>query len=104
MSCSDVGLTAVASIGLVLVCTISSKMLAPGSHDLIEMLEDNLTHFAPQPRRAIEFKFCRDIEIVRQQPIFAFRISLDGMNIHWFILLVGVEVKPPSPDIENSGH
>ena len=99
MSCSGVGLTAIASIGLVLICTISSKMLALCSHYLIEVLEDNLTHFAPQPRRAIEFKFFRDIEIVRQQPIFAFRISLDGMNMHWLIPLVGLEVKPPSPDI-----
>ena len=55
MSCSGVVLTAIASIGLVLVCTISSKMLAPGSHYLIEVLEDNLTHFAPQPRGAVEF-------------------------------------------------
>src|SRR5262249_43015079 len=104
MSCSGVGLTAVANIGFVLVCTIPSKMLAPGSHYLIEVLEDNLTPFAPQPRRAIEFEFHFDIEIVRRQPIFAFRISLDGMNMHWLIPFVGIEVKPPSPDVENSGH
>jgi hypothetical protein len=62
------------------------------------VLEDNLTHFAPQPRCAIEFKFFRDIEIARQQPIFSFHIFLDGMNRHQLISLIGVEVKPPSPE------
>ena len=95
---------AVARIGVVLVCTISSKMFAPGRHYLIEVFEDNLAYFAPQPRGAVEFKFFRDIEIIRQQPILAFCISLDGMNMHRLIPLVGVEVKPPSPDIENSWH
>ena len=51
-------------------------MLAPGGHYLIEVLEDNLTHFAPQPWGAIEFKFFGDNKIVRQQPILAFRIFI----------------------------
>jgi len=42
---------AFARTGCVLLGTISSKTLTPCSNDLIEMLKNDLTHFAPQTRR-----------------------------------------------------
>jgi len=52
MSASGVVSIPFANTGLVLLCTIPSKMFSPGSNDLVEMLEDDLTHLAFQTRRA----------------------------------------------------
>jgi len=41
MSASGLVSIAFAKTGLVLLCTISSEMLPPGNHDLVEMLEDD---------------------------------------------------------------
>ena len=46
MSASGVVSIAFAKTGFVLLCTIFSEMLPPGSDDLIEVLEDNLAHLA----------------------------------------------------------
>ena len=76
ISASGVVSIAFAKTALVLLCTVSSKMLSPGSYDLIEMLKDNLTRLASQTRRAVVLKILNDIESVRMQPILALRISV----------------------------
>jgi len=55
-SASGVVSMAFAKIGFVLLCTIPSKMFPPGNNELIEMFEDDLSHFTPQTRRAVVFK------------------------------------------------
>jgi hypothetical protein len=47
---------ALANTGLVLLGTISSKMLVPRRDDLLEMLEGDLAHSASQAWSAVEFK------------------------------------------------
>jgi hypothetical protein len=61
---------AVAKTGFVLLCTISSETLPPGSYDPIKMLKDDLAHLASQTGRAVVFKILNDIEAVWMQPIF----------------------------------
>jgi hypothetical protein len=67
ISASGVVSIAFAKTGFVLLCTISSKLLPPGSYYLIEMLKDDLAHLAPQTRRAVVFKILNDIETVPSQ-------------------------------------
>jgi hypothetical protein len=50
VSASGVGSIAFAKTGFVLLCTVSSEMLRPGSYDLIEMLKEDLTRLASQTR------------------------------------------------------
>jgi hypothetical protein len=88
ISASGVVSIAFANTGLILLSTISSKMLAPCRDDLIEMLKDNLSHLAPQTRRAVVFKILGDIETVRMDPILALGISLGCVDVHWFVALV----------------
>jgi hypothetical protein len=75
MSASGVVSTALAVMGLALLSTASSKMLAPCGDDLVEMLEDDLPYLASQAWRAVEFKFLSDVETVRINPILALCIS-----------------------------
>jgi hypothetical protein len=104
ISASGVVSIAFAETGVVLLCTISSKTLPPGSYDPIKMLEDYLPHFASQTRCAVVPKILIDIETVRMQPILALRISLHSMHVHRLIALVRVEMDPPTLHIENSVH
>jgi hypothetical protein len=85
ISASGVVSIAFAKTGFVLLCTISSKLLPPGSYYLIEMLKDDLAHVAPQA-----------LETVRMQPILALRIPLYRMHVHRLIALVRVEMEPPT--------
>jgi hypothetical protein len=104
ISSSGVVLIAFAETGVVLLCTISSKTLPPGSYDPIKMLEDDTPHLASQTRRAVVPKILIDIEAVRMQPILALRVSLHSMHVHRLIALVRVEMESPTLHIENSGH
>jgi len=104
MSASGVVSIAFAKTGFVLLSTIPSEMLPPTSNDPIEMLKDDLSYFASQTGCAVVFELLNDIETVRMQPILALRISLHRMNVHRFVALVRVEMKPPALHIENCGH
>ena len=61
---------AFAKTGFVLLCTISSETLPPGSPDLVQMLEDFLAYLAPQTWRQVVLKILNDIETVRKQLIW----------------------------------
>jgi hypothetical protein len=74
MSASGVVSIAFAKTGFVLLSTIPSEMLPPGSNDLIEMLKDDLPHLASQTRRAVVLKILDDIETLRLQPLLAQRL------------------------------
>ena len=50
--------------GSLLLCTIFSEILSPRGYDLIEMLEDDLTHFASQTRRAVVLIILHNIEAI----------------------------------------
>jgi hypothetical protein len=104
MSAAGVVSIAFAKTGFVLLCTVPSELLAPGSHDLIEMRKDYLAHLASQTRRAVVFKVLDDIETIRMQPVLAFRISLHRMHVHRLVALVRAKMKPPALDAENGGH
>ena len=104
MRASGVVSIAFAKTGFVLLCTIPSETLPPGSYHLVEMLKDYLAHFEAQTRRAVVLKILNDIETVGQQLILAIRISLYRMHVHRLIALVRVEMEPPTLDIENRGH
>ena len=82
MSASSVVSIAFAKTGFVLLSTISSEMLPPGNHDLVEMFKDYLPHFASQTRCAAVLKILDDIEAVRLQPILALCIALHRMRVH----------------------
>jgi len=88
MSASGVASIALANTGLTLLSTISSKMLVPCGDDLIEMLKDYLAHLASQTRRAVVCKILGDIEKVGMDPMLALGISLNGMDVRWFVGLV----------------
>jgi hypothetical protein len=100
MSASGVVSIAFAKTGFVLLCTISSEMLAPRGNDLIEVLKYYLAHLASQTRRRVVLEILNDIETVRVQPILARRISLDRMHVHRLIALVRVEMEPPTPEVK----
>jgi hypothetical protein len=55
-------------------------VLPPSGNDLIEMLEDYLTHFA-QTWRAVILEILGNIETVWMQPILAFCISLQCVHM-----------------------
>jgi len=99
MSAAGVVRIAFARTGFVLASIISSKLLAPGENDLIEMLKNNLPHLTPQTGRAVVFKFVSDIEAVRMQPILALRISLYRVHVHWLVALIRVKMDPPALQI-----
>jgi hypothetical protein len=104
ISASGVVSIAFANIGLVLLCTIASEMLPPSGNDLIEMFEDYLTNLAAQTRRAVVLEILDDIEAVWIQPVLAFCITLDRVYMHWLVVLVRIEMKPPALNVENGGH
>jgi len=83
---------------------IASRIFPPGVNDLVEMLKDNLTDLASQPRRTVVFELLSDIETVRMHPILELRVSLYSMHVHRFIALIRAEREPPALHIENSGH
>lgn len=95
---------AFAITGFVLLCKISSEMLAPGGNDLIKMFKDYLSNFASQTRCALVFKILGDVEALGVQPIFAFCLSLHGVHVNWLVALVRVKIEPPTLYVENSGH
>lgn len=53
-----------------------SEMFSPRGDDLIKVFEDDLTNFTPQARGTVERKVLNDVETLRHQPIFAFRVAL----------------------------
>jgi hypothetical protein len=90
MSAFGVVLIAFANTGLILLCTTPSKMLVTCGDDLVEVLKDDLPHFASQTRSVAVFKILGDIETVRMYPILALGISLCRVYVHWFIALVRI--------------
>ena len=104
ISASGVVSMAFAKTGLVLLCTMPSKVFAPSRDDLVKMLKNDLTYLASQPRRTVVLKLLIDIEGVRVQPILALRFSLHRMHVHWLIALIRKEVEPPALHKENGRH
>jgi hypothetical protein len=104
MSASGVVSMAFANTGPVLLCTISSKMLAPCGDDLVEMFEDDPAHLPSQAWGAVVFKILSDVEKIGMDPILALGISLYCVHVHRFTALVRIEMEPPSLHIENRGH
>src|ERR1019366_2108918 len=83
---------------------ICSEMLSPCGHDLIEVFEDDLANFAPQARGTVERKVLNDVETLRHQPIFAFRVALYRVYMHRFVTFVRVKKESPTQYIQNCWH
>jgi hypothetical protein len=88
MSASGVVWIAFANTGIALVCTMTSEMLPPRSHNLLEIVKDYLANLAPQTRRTVVLKILDDVETIRVQPILALRIPLYSVDVHRLVALI----------------
>jgi hypothetical protein len=68
------------------------------------MIIDDASHFPSQPRGEVVLRGRLDPELVRVEPLFAFRIALHSVNVHRLVPLIGIEVKPPTQEYENGRH
>jgi hypothetical protein len=75
---------------------MTSLVVLPGFHKLIEMIVDDPSHFTPQSWGEVVFHRGLDSELIRMEPALTLGIALDSMNMNRLIPLIRVKVGPPS--------